>query len=86
MLSAHRGCAPAAARHVDAGPGLVKKHQPGSIPVTLLGVPLTPCPLHVGALLLAGVQRSFRAQPPVVQLMPKRRNLDVHPAVGQPLA
>ena len=45
--------------HGSVDPGFVDEHQPGGIPTTLVVLPLMPCLLHVGAFLLAGVQRFF---------------------------
>ena len=46
-------------RHRGVDPGFVDEHQPSGIPTTLVVLPLMTCLLHVGAFLLAGVQRFF---------------------------
>lgn len=56
-LSAWR--APAGGGHRRVDPGLVEEHQPGAIQPALGAAPLSPSLLHVGAFLLAGVQRFF---------------------------
>ena len=48
-----------AARHIRRGPSLIQKHELRDIQRRLGCLPLTPCGLHVGALLLAGVQGFF---------------------------
>ena len=48
-----------ASRHIRRGPSLIQKHELRDIQRRLGCLPLTPCGLHVGPLLLAGVQGFF---------------------------
>jgi len=51
--------APVAPSHVRRCPGFIEKDQLRDIQSRLGGLPLTSCGLHVGAILLAGVQGFF---------------------------
>jgi hypothetical protein len=72
-----------APRHVRRRPGFIQKNQLRDIQRWLGCLPLTPRGLHVGALLLAGVQGVFTRELPFVELMSQRGCLDRNPVCRQ---